>query len=64
LQPVEKITERYNFVDLDAPAMRLAKPITAELLEKRGEEWVSVGKGTIPAGAYIKGRAPRDSEVK
>jgi hypothetical protein len=64
MQPVEKITERYNFVNLDAPAMRLAKPVNAELLEKRGDEWVSIGTGTIPAGAYIKGRAPGDGETK
>lgn len=60
LQPVERIEKSYTFLDLDAPALRIAKPVTAELLEKNGDgEWVSIGKGTIPAGAYVKGRAPK-----
>lgn len=59
LQPVNKVEKRFNYIDLDAPAMRLAKPIKAELLEKQGDRWVSIGKGIVPAGAYIKGRAPR-----
>ena len=61
LQPVERVERVYNFVDYDAPAVRLAHPIEAELLAKDPEtgEWKSIGRGTIPAGAYIKGRAPK-----
>ena len=59
-QPVSRVTQHYNFIDYDAQALRLAKPVRAELLSKNSTgEWVSIGKGTIPAGAYIKGRAPQ-----
>lgn len=57
-QPRNEVIERYNFIDLDAPAMRLARPVKAELLEKQGDKWVPIGTGVIPAGAYVKGRAP------
>ena len=67
-QPVERIEKVYNFVDYDTPALRLAKPIEAELLRKdENGKWVSIGKGIIPAGAYIKGRAPKpktDAEIE
>ena len=59
LQPVASVEKQFNFVDYDAPALRLAKPVKAELLEKNDTgEWVSIGTGEIPAGAYIKGRKP------
>lgn len=58
LQPVEKETQKFNFIDLDAPALRLAHPIEGELLEKLNGKWESIGTGVIPAGAYIKGRSP------
>ena len=58
-QPVNKIKREFTWIDMDAPAMRLAKPVNAELLEKIDGKWVSIGVGTIPAGAYIKGRAPK-----
>ncbi len=60
LQPVTKVEREFNFVDYDAPALRLARPVRASLLAKDPEtgEWKQIGWGTIPAGAYIKGRAP------
>jgi len=60
LQPVSRVEREYNFVDYDAPALRLAEPVKARLLEKDPEtgKWRLIGKGTIPAGAYVKGRAP------
>lgn len=59
LQPASRIVRQFNFVDYDAPAVRLAKPITTELLQKQADgSWVSIGTGEIPAGAYIKGRKP------
>lgn len=61
LQPVVRIEREFNFVDYDAPALRLAEPIKARLLAKDPEtgKWRPIGKGIIPAGAYIKGRAPK-----
>lgn len=59
LQPTTRVEKEYNIVDYDAPAVRLAKPVTAELLVKNDKgEWVNIGKGKLPAGAYIKGRSP------
>ena len=60
LQPVTKIERVFNFVDYNAPAMRLARPVKAYLLEKdtKTGEWKPIGRGLVPAGAYIKGRAP------
>ena len=44
--------------------MRLAKPTEAELLEKDAAgNWQPIGRGVLPAGAYVKGRKPPD-EVK
>ena len=42
-------------------AMRLARPVKAYLMEKdqKTGEWRQLGKGVIPAGAYVKGRAPK-----
>ena len=60
LQPINKIENRFNFIDMDSPALRVAKPVQAELLEKQQDgSWKSVGTGMIPAGAYIKGRSPK-----
>lgn len=61
LQPVNKVERIFNFVDYDSPALRLAEPVEAYLLEKDPEtgKWKPIGKGLVPAGAYIKGRAPR-----
>lgn len=65
LQPVSKETVRFNFIDYDAPALRLAEPVKARLLAKNeAGEWVDVGKGTLPAGAYVKGRSPQSTEEK
>ena len=58
LQPVNRIEKGFSFVDMNAPALRLAKPVKAELLEKINGEWISIGRGIVPAGAYIKGRSP------
>ena len=59
LQPVVKVERVFNFVDYNAPAMRLARPVKAYLLVKNASgEWEPIGKGLVPAGAYIKGRAP------
>lgn len=59
LQPVNRVVEKFNFIDIDSPALRLAHPVEAELLEKVSDkEWRSIGRGLIPAGAYIRGRAP------
>jgi len=60
LQPVNKVIREFNFIDMDAPAVRLARPVEAEILiwEESSKKWVPAGKGLIPAGAYIKGRAP------
>lgn len=63
LQPVTRIEREFNFVDYDAPAMRLERPVKAYLMEKGPDgKWRSLGKGIVPAGAYIKGRAPIDSK--
>jgi len=64
LQPTTRVELRYTFIDLDAPALRLADPVEAELLEKRDGEWVRIGRGTVPAGAYIKGRSPVERESR
>ena len=64
LQPISRVELRYTFIDMDAPALRLAEPIEAELLEKRDGEWIRIGTGLIPAGAYIKGRAPEGFREK
>jgi len=58
-QPINKIEKRFSFIDMNAPALRLAKPVRAELLEKRDGQWVNIGVGEVPAGAYLKGRAPK-----
>ena len=60
LQPVTRVERVFNFVDYDAPALRLARPVKAYLLEKDPEtgKWRPIGRGIIPAGAYIKGRKP------
>ena len=61
LQPINKIEREFNFIDMDAPMLRLARPVKAYLLKKNAEgKWVPVGVGMIPAGAYIKGRAPKE----
>jgi len=65
-QPVEKNVKTWTYLDLDAPAMRIAHPVPGvELLQKvknvdGTESWVNIGVGTLPAGAYIKGRAPSE----
>lgn len=59
LQPVSRVEKKFSFIDMDAPAMRLARPVKAYLLVKDASgEWVEAGRGEIPAGAYIKGRKP------
>jgi len=61
LQPVNKVIREFNFIDMDAPALRLVRPIKKAHLAEWDEEkktWVPVGVGEIPAGAYIKGRTP------
>lgn len=62
LQPVNKVIREFNFIDMDAPAVRLACPVEAYILiwDEASEKWVPAGKGLIPAGAYIKGRAPKE----
>ena len=62
LQPINTIEREFNFIDMDAPALRLARPVKAELLKKdENGKWVPAGVGIIPAGAYIKGRAPKEN---
>lgn len=64
LQPTVRVEREFNFVDYDAPALRLAKPVKAELLEKGPDgKWRPIGRGVVPAGAYIKGRAPVPAPV-
>lgn len=64
LQPIERIERRFTFIDLDAPALRLAEPVkNVQLLEKIDGKWVNIGIGDLPAGAYVKGRKP-SKEVK
>ena len=60
LQPTEKERQKFNFVDYDTSALRIAKPVKAELIKKdENGKWVSIGTGEIPAGAYLKGRKPQ-----
>ena len=55
LQPVNKIENRFNFIDMDSPALRIAKPVQAELLEKQEDgSWKNIGTGEIPAGGHSK----------
>ncbi|HET6446036.1 MAG TPA: hypothetical protein VFI27_15810 [candidate division Zixibacteria bacterium] len=64
LQPINTIEREFNFIDMDpdTPALRLARPVKAELLKKdENGKWVPAGVGIIPAGAYIKGRAPKEN---
>ena len=61
LQPLESKETRYNFIDYDAPAVRLAEPVNARILIKSNGEWVDGGRGELPAGAYVKGRKPPES---
>jgi len=63
-QPKSEVVREFHYVDYDAPALRLARPIKAHLLQKNEKgEWVEIGKGEIPAGAYIKGRKPSPKPV-
>lgn len=67
LQPVSKVEREFNVVDYDAPALRLARPVRAELVGKDPEtgKWtVRLGWGIIPAGAYVKGRAPKHRTIE
>ena len=66
LQPVKIIYREWNVVDYDAPAMRIGKPVKAELWRKNPEtgKWEPIGEGTIPAGAYVKGRAPKHKTIE
>lgn len=79
LQPKATTVQRWNMIEVEnAPALRIAKPVkagffdwamnrevTVELLEKNDDgEWVSIGKGTLPAGAYIKGQRPKNLDAK
>jgi hypothetical protein len=78
LQPKATTVQRWNMIEVEnAPALRIGKPVkasffdwalnrevTVELLEKsESGEWVSIGKGTLPAGAYIKGQRPKNLEA-
>ena len=65
-QPISVHEKEYNFVDMNA-VVRLASPVKAELLAKDSKgNWVSIGRGEIPAGAYVRGQKPADiaQEVK
>jgi len=66
LQPITEIRREFNIVDYDAPALRIGKPVKAELWQKNPEtgKWEPIGEGTIPAGAYIKGRAPANKKIE
>ena len=65
LQPISKTQKEFNFVDMNAPALRLAQPVEAYLLRKdENGKWVEAGRGIIPAGAYIKGRKPDEKVVE
>ena len=66
LQPVTRIEREFNFVDYDAPALRLARPVKAYLLAKdpKTGKWVPIGRGLVPAGAYVKGRAPANKDIE
>jgi len=65
LQPVVRVERTFNFVDYDAPALRLARPVKAYLMEKdKDGKWRHLGRGIVPAGAYIKGRAPVPPKIE
>jgi len=60
-QPINKMEKEFTFIEMGAdggPTFRLAKSVRTELLEKIDGKWTSIGTGVVPAGAYLKGRAP------
>jgi len=67
MQPVKETKTVTYFVDLDAPAVRLAEPVKAKILVPNGKDkngktiWVNGGKTTLPAGGYFKGRPPEEN---
>lgn len=66
IQPVKEIQREFYVVDYDAPALRIGKPVKAELWRKNPEtgKWEPIGEGTVPAGAYVKGRAPANQRIE
>jgi len=66
LQPIKEIKREFYVVDYDAPALRLGKPVKAELWRKNKEtgKWEPIGEGIVPAGAYIKGRSPVHNDIE
>jgi len=65
LQPINQIKREFYVVDYDAPALRIGKPVKAELWKKNDRgEWEPIGVGLIPAGAYVKGRAPEHKTIE
>ena len=66
LQPVKEVKREFYVVDYDSPALRLGKPVKAELWQKNPKtgKWEPIGEGIIPAGAYIKGRAPKHKTIE
>ena len=66
LQPITEIRKEFSIVDYDAPALRIGKPVKAELWAKNSEtgKWEPIGEGVIPAGAYVKGRAPAGKKIE
>lgn len=66
LQPIKEIKREFYIVDYDAPALRIGKPVKAELWRKNTKtgKWEPIGLGLIPAGAYVKGRAPANTKIE
>lgn len=66
LQPIKEIKREFYVVDYDAPALRIGKPVKAELWRKNPEtkKWEPIGEGEIPAGAYVKGRKPKNQNIE
>lgn len=65
-QPIKETKREFYVVDYDAPALRIGKPVKAELWRKNPEtgKWEPIGEGVIPPGAYVKGRAPVGKNIE
>lgn len=65
LQPVERVVEKWNFIDWDHPELILAEPVkNVELLIRKNGKLVPVGKGDLPAGVRIRGGNPKKNNFE
>ena len=66
LQPKAEIIREFYIVDYNAPALRIGKPVKAELWRKNPDtgKWEPIGEGIIPPGAYVKGRKPKGKTIE